>query len=222
MSFIDVLVKYSRFFICTVLWLIQTNRSYRISSLVFSKSLAMVNLLALYGLYKQRKGYSKLLELSETAVEEIGRCFVGAFCCCVALFFGVGETPASFALFVYWSTIRDYFSPFTGLQMFYQLPETTILFSLASLAQIYSPLPLVISQQIFVFRLMLAGGMGKIANSNSSWLRGSAMNYHYWTTCLPNPLSPLFHSLPVFVHKIETKMTLLIEGEEKKLDLSLN
>ncbi len=46
--------------------------------------------------------------------------------------------------------------------MFSQLPEATRLFAIGSLFSLLSPLPLIVSQQFFVFRLMLGGGLGKL------------------------------------------------------------
>lgn len=38
-----------------------------------------------------------------------------------------------------------------------------------------------VAQQWFVLRLMLGGGLGKMASPNSKWCDLTAMRYHYWT-----------------------------------------
>ena len=45
-----------------------------------------------------------------------------------------------------------------------------------------------------------------------NWLNGEAMQWHYWTTPLPNVLSPLMHKMPRWFHDFECRMTLWIEG----------
>jgi hypothetical protein len=45
------------------------------------------------------------------------------------------------------------------------------------------------------------------------------MNFHHWTTPLPNPLSSRFHALPLWFHKVECALTLLVEGPLSILQL---
>jgi hypothetical protein len=65
---------------------------------------------------------------------------------------------------------------------------------------------------------MFGSGLGKLY-AGSGWDDLSAMYYHYWTTPLPNPLSPLCHRLPLWFHRLETLISLLIEGPVAILQL---
>jgi len=61
--------------------------------------------------------------------------------------------------------------------------------------------PLLLTQSVFalgifqfmVIKLMWGSGLCKIVSGCPTWADGSAMEYHYWTTCLPAPLSYYFH-----------------------------
>ena len=61
------------------------------------------------------------------------------------------------------------------------------------------------------FRIMLSAGLVKWFGSDH-WRKLSAMNVHYQTQPLPNPLSRFFYQLPTNVHKLETLLSLIIEG----------
>lgn len=62
-----------------------------------------------------------------------------------------------------------------------------------------------------LFKLMFLSGVVKILSGDQSWRDFTALSYHFWTQPLPNPLSPLFHSLPMWAQKINTAMTFLVE-----------
>jgi hypothetical protein len=50
------------------------------------------------------------------------------------------------------------------------------------------------------FRIMLGAGLIKI-RGDPCWRNLTCLDYHYETQPIPNPLSPLFHFLPRFVHR---------------------
>ncbi len=62
-----------------------------------------------------------------------------------------------------------------------------------------------------LFKLMFLSGVVKLMSGDSSWRDLSALSYHYWTQPLPNPLSPFFHFLPFWLHKVSTLMTFVVE-----------
>lgn len=62
-----------------------------------------------------------------------------------------------------------------------------------------------------VTRLVFASGLVKVLSGDPTWLDGTAMAFHHWSQPLPSPLAPLLHSLPAWVHAIETYATLVIE-----------
>ena len=51
------------------------------------------------------------------------------------------------------------------------------------------------------FRIMLGAGLIKI-RGDSCWKDLTCLIYHYQTQPIPNPLSPYFHFMPVFMHKL--------------------
>ena len=165
----------------------------------------MVNAVALFGLWRQRRGLRQLLGLDLTAQDGL---YLQAAAACVLLFFGVAETFSAALLSWSFRRISRALRPFTGLQMFSQLAEATAVQALGLALSWVSPLPVVVLQQFFVLRLMLGGGLGK----QGDWHTGKAMSFHYWSQPLPNPLSRFFHSLSASVHKLECRVTLMIEG----------
>jgi hypothetical protein len=52
-----------------------------------------------------------------------------------------------------------------------------------------------------IFRIMLGAGLIKL-RGDPCWRDLTCLVYHYETQPIPNPLSPLLHSLPVWAHKI--------------------
>ncbi len=181
--------------------------SWNLTSLLLAKGFALTNLVALLGLYVQRRGYRKILH-SDNDDDAL---FAWSFLACFLLFFGLCETGTSFFLSRSFRKISKSFRPFTGLQMFSQLPEATIVFCLGSFLALISsdPLPVIVLQQALLLRLMLGGGLGKL---RGNWTSGLAMQYHYWTQPLPNILSRQMHLLPAWLHKLESYATLVVEG----------
>jgi len=53
------------------------------------------------------------------------------------------------------------------------------------------------------FRIMLGAGLIKI-RGDECWRELTCLIYHYETQPIPNPLSPYFHFLPVWMHKLGT------------------
>jgi hypothetical protein len=131
-----------------------------LTHLLLAKGFAFSNAIALAGLYVQRKGYSKVLSVDDSKQEQLEQLFLYSFLACFCLFFGITESLS--AAYLSWSfrKIAKQFRPFTGLQMFSQLPEATAVFALGSVVSPFSHLPLIVLQQAFVLRLMFGGGLG--------------------------------------------------------------
>lgn len=71
---------------------------------------------------------------------------------------------------------------------------------------------LVWAAHAFLFgRLMFASGVVKLASGDPDWASLGAMDLHYWTQPLPNPLSPFVHSLPHWVHATSVITVFVIE-----------
>lgn len=75
-----------------------------------------------------------------------------------------------------------------------------------------SPHPLAWAAHAFLFgRLMFASGVVKLASGDPDWASLGAMDLHYWTQPLPNPLSPFAAALPHGVHALEVVAVLVLE-----------
>jgi len=72
------------------------------------------------------------------------------------------------------------------------------------------PLLIIWLYRWLAFRIYLGAGLIKIKGSEC-WRNLTCMYYHYETQPIPNPLSPFFHSLPKFIHKIEVLWNHFIE-----------
>mmetsp|Transcript_25170 Transcript_25170/g.41412 ORF Transcript_25170/g.41412 Transcript_25170/m.41412 type:complete len:674 (+) Transcript_25170:65-2086(+) len=59
-----------------------------------------------------------------------------------------------------------------------------------------------------LFRFMISSGIVKL---NETWTKLTAMNYHYYTQPIPNPISWYMHHLPDWYHKLEVWGTFIIE-----------
>lgn len=63
------------------------------------------------------------------------------------------------------------------------------------------PLPVIWLLRWLTFRIHLGAGLIKI-RGDSCWRDFTCLFYHYETQPIPNPLSPYFHFLPKFIHKL--------------------
>jgi len=61
------------------------------------------------------------------------------------------------------------------------------------------------------FRLMFSSGLVKLTSGDPNWRNLKAMNYHYFTQPIPNPLSFFMHHRSEQFHRIETLATLAVE-----------
>lgn len=65
--------------------------------------------------------------------------------------------------------------------------------------------------RLLAFKLMFMSGCVKVLSGDVSWRNLTAMQYHYETQPIPNPLAWLLFQLPASWHKFETGMVLFIE-----------
>jgi hypothetical protein len=61
------------------------------------------------------------------------------------------------------------------------------------------------------FRLCFFAGWVKLASGDPTWRDLTALDYHFWTQPLPNPLSRWFHHLPGWVHAAGVAATFAVE-----------
>ena len=64
---------------------------------------------------------------------------------------------------------------------------------------------------LLLFKLMFSSGIVKFTHKDPSWKNLTAMNYHYWTQPLPNPVAYFLHKSPEWVHKFSQLLLLFIE-----------
>ena len=72
------------------------------------------------------------------------------------------------------------------------------------------PLLIIWLYRWLTFRIYLGAGLIKI-RGDECWRKLTCMYYHYETQPIPNPLSPFFHFLPKWFHKIEVLWNHFIE-----------
>lgn len=65
--------------------------------------------------------------------------------------------------------------------------------------------------RILLFKLMFSSGIGKVLSGDETWRNLTALDFHYFTQPLPNPVSWYMHQLPQWFHKISVLITLIIE-----------
>jgi len=62
-----------------------------------------------------------------------------------------------------------------------------------------------------LFRVMFSSGVVKLSSGDPAWRSLTALNYHYFTQPLPNPVSLYMQQLPAVVQKISAAGMLVIE-----------
>ena len=64
---------------------------------------------------------------------------------------------------------------------------------------------------LLLFKLIFSSGVVKLTSGDVTWRDLSALNYHYFTQPIPNPISWYVHQLPHWVHSISTLLMFFIE-----------
>jgi len=62
-----------------------------------------------------------------------------------------------------------------------------------------------------LFRLMLSSGVVKLLSGDAVWLDFTALQYHYWTQCIPTPLAWTFHQFPLWFQKFSCAAMFAVE-----------
>ena len=65
--------------------------------------------------------------------------------------------------------------------------------------------------RVLLFKLMFSSGIGKLLSGDEAWRNLTALNFHYFTQPIPNPLSWYLYQLPYWFHKLSVLITLVIE-----------
>ena len=144
--------------------------------------------------------------------------WIGVVLSVLVMFFGAANVPILFTLWITYMSICNVGQTWYGFGWESQLLETGFLamfmvplFSLSKFPAL-TPTPLVCvwGYRWLLFRIMIGAGMIKI-RGDPCWRDLTCMQYHYETQPNPNPMSPLMHSTPKFVHTIETLGNHVIE-----------
>lgn len=62
-----------------------------------------------------------------------------------------------------------------------------------------------------LFRLIFGSGVVKLASGDPTWRNLTALNFHYFTQPLPNPIAWYVHQLPVWFQKVSVAGTFAVE-----------
>jgi hypothetical protein len=65
--------------------------------------------------------------------------------------------------------------------------------------------------RLLLFKLMFLSGVVKLTSGDPTWRDLSALEYHYWTTCLPSWTGWHAHHLPVWFHRASVAGMLAVE-----------
>ncbi|MEN0064259.1 MAG: lipase maturation factor family protein [Myxococcota bacterium] len=73
------------------------------------------------------------------------------------------------------------------------------------------PLAAWLLQWWLLFRLMFFAGVVKLTSGDPTWANFTALDVHFWTQPLPNPLSRLAHFAPGWLHAVGVGGTFVVE-----------
>jgi hypothetical protein len=65
--------------------------------------------------------------------------------------------------------------------------------------------------RLLVFKLMFLSGVVKLAAGDPTWRNLTALDYHYWTTCIPNWLGWYVAKLPLWSHQAAAGAMFFVE-----------
>lgn len=65
---------------------------------------------------------------------------------------------------------------------------------------------------LLLFKLMFGSGTCKLASHDQTWLGLTALEYHYFTQPIPNPVSWFAHHLPNPIQMFSTALMFIVEG----------
>ncbi len=65
--------------------------------------------------------------------------------------------------------------------------------------------------RLLLFRLMFSSGIGKLTSGDPTWRNFTALDFHYYTQPLPNPIAWYMFQLPEWFHKLSVGFVFLAE-----------
>ncbi|MCA9609386.1 MAG: lipase maturation factor family protein [Myxococcales bacterium] len=145
-------------------------------------------------------------------------CFVGELAAFLLLV-GVLPGPSALAAAVLYLSLHAIGGPFMAFQWDILLVEAGFLATLVLPWRLWHPPSATIEPPIFArwaiyalaFRLMFLSGVVKLASGDDAWASFTALDYHYFTEPLPNPLSWPVHQLGSGFHRVSTFLVFVAE-----------
>lgn len=134
----------------------------------------------------------------------------------LAVLFGLTNAAAQFALWLLYLSIVQIGQRFYGYGWESQLLETgflsIFLCPLRTVRPFVTPPPFItiVLFRWLIARIMLGAGLIKI-RGDECWRDLTCLIYHYETQPNPNPLSPAFHFMPAFSHRIGVAFNHVVE-----------
>jgi lipase maturation factor 1 len=160
--------------------------------------------------------FSKVPTLLWLDSSELSIHLVCALGCLSSLLLFMWITPRLMAFFCW----GFYLSLFTSTQSFLSFQWDILLLECGFLTILASPWKARIPRAsplmywllwIVLFKLMFSSGVVKLTSMDPNWKNLSAMQYHYFTQPLPNPLSWFFHQFPSWLQELSTLFMFHIE-----------
>ncbi|MEK7615347.1 MAG: lipase maturation factor family protein [Patescibacteria group bacterium] len=140
--------------------------------------------------------------------------FIGAAFGLLA-FIGIQLAPMFFVLWILYLSLFYAGQTFMGFQwdtMLLEVGFLAIFFAPMRFASRINPSAIVVwLYRFLIFRLMLGSGFVKLASGDLSWRSLSALDYHYFTQPIPNPISWFAHQLPLFINHASVLMMFVIQ-----------
>jgi hypothetical protein len=130
----------------------------------------------------------------------------------LAAFLGFFPAINMFISMAIYLSLKVVSQPWLGLQMHATIIETDFVYLLTVPFKSVQPLFMVFLTRFLIFRIMLGCGACKYGTGDKTWRNLTAMNYHYFTQPLPNPISWYAHKLPNWQHKMAVIGTHVVEG----------
>ncbi len=135
------------------------------------------------------------------------------------LILGFAPTVVSFVLWVFYLSLTVAGQEFLSFQWDILLLEVGFLsiflaerHILAKILSLSYPSEIIVWLLRWVlFRLLFESGMVKILSQDPNWRQLTALDYHYWTQCLPHILSWYVHQLPAWFDKVSVLIMFFIE-----------
>ncbi len=120
---------------------------------------------------------------------------------------GIYESLIALFLWVAYLSVAQFGGPFLRFQW------DALLLEMGVLAIFWRPNSngIVFLYRFLLFRLMFSSGLVKVISEDPRWSEWTALNFHYWTQPLPNPLSYYLDKLPEWIDKLAVGLVFFVE-----------